>query len=146
MYRWRDERLQVLLAHPGGPFWETRDRGAWTVPKGMIEFAEDPLDAARREFFEEIGLEPEGPFTPLGSVTQRAGKVVWAWACEGDFDPKQLKSITCKVVWPPGSGRWITVPEVDRCEWYSLGEAAFKINAAQVGFLERLKTLLTPGR
>jgi predicted NUDIX family NTP pyrophosphohydrolase len=139
MYRWRAQQLQVLLAHPGGPFWESRDRGAWTVPKGMIEFGEDALDAAQREFFEEVGFWPEGPFLPLGSVTQRAGKVVTAWACEGDFECSKLKSITTKVVWPPGSGRWITVPEIDRCEWYTLADAAWKINSAQVRFLERLK-------
>jgi predicted NUDIX family NTP pyrophosphohydrolase len=134
--------VQVLLAHPGGPFWSKRDAGAWTLPKGTIETDEAPLEAARREFFEEIGMKPDGPFFPLGTVTQKAGKVVHAWACEGDFDPRDLSSNVMKVIWPPNSGKWLTVPEVDECGWFDLETAAVKINSAQAEFLTRLRQLL----
>jgi predicted NUDIX family NTP pyrophosphohydrolase len=142
LFRRRACGVQVLLAHPGGPFWSNRDAGAWTLPKGTIELDEAPIEAAQREFFEEIGMKPEGPFFPLGTVTQRAGKVVHAWACEGDFDPEQLSSNLMKVIWPPNSGKWLTVPEVDRCDWFDLESAAMKINSAQAEFLLRLRKLL----
>ncbi len=116
--------------------------GAWTLPKGAIEADEEPIEAAKREFGEEIGMHPEGPYFPLGTVTQRAGKVVHAWACEGEFDPNDLNSNLMKVIWPPNSGRWLTVPEIDECRWFDLETAALKINCAQAEFLVRLRQLL----
>ena len=142
LFRRRAGRLEVLLAHPGGPFWANRDAGAWTVPKGLAEPGEDLLSAARREFAEETGLRPDGPFLPLGDVRQKAGKVVHAWACEGAADPSQLTSNLMKVEWPPGSGKWIEFPEVDRCAWFDPVEARAKLNPAQVAFIDRLEAAL----
>src|SRR5688572_22388264 len=146
LFRRRDGRLEVLLAHPGGPFWANRDAGAWSIPKGLAEPGEDLLSAARREFAEETGLRPDGPFVPLGDIRQKAGKVVHAWACEGDADPSQLTSNTMKIEWPPGSGKRIEFPEVDRCEWFGPVEARAKLNPAQVAFVDRLEAALAaPG-
>jgi len=110
--------LELFLAHPGGPFWQGRDGGAWTIPKGVAEEGEDPMAAACREFEEETGILPLGPFIPLGSVRQKAGKVVHAWAWEGNADPDAIISNTTSAEWPRGSGRWLTFPEVDRCAWF----------------------------
>src|SRR5205814_3451337 len=118
LFRRPGGRLEVFLAHPGGPFWAARDDGAWTIPKGLVEPGEDPLAAARREFEEETGIRPAGPYLPLGSVRQKAGKVVHAWAWEGDADPEKVMSNTMSVEWPPGSGRRVAFPEVDRCAWF----------------------------
>jgi predicted NUDIX family NTP pyrophosphohydrolase len=134
--------VEVLLAHPGGPFWANKDAGAWSLPKGLIAPGEDLLATAQREFAEETGLHPAGPFLPLGSVRQKAGKVVHAWACEGDADPAQLTSNTTSAEWPPGSGKRIEFPEVDRCEWFDLAEARAKLNPAQVEFVDRLAAAL----
>jgi predicted NUDIX family NTP pyrophosphohydrolase len=134
--------MQVFLAHPGGPFWKTRDTGAWTIPKGIAEPGEDLLATACREFEEETGLHPLGPFLPLGAIRQKAGKVVHAWAWEGDADPEHVTSNTMKAEWPRGSGRWLTFPEVDRCGWFSLSIAREKINPAQRELLDRLEALL----
>jgi predicted NUDIX family NTP pyrophosphohydrolase len=134
--------LEVLLAHPGGPFWANRDDGAWTIPKGLLDGDEEPLAAALREFREETGYDPAGPFLPLGSVRQKAGKTVHAWACEGDLDPTSTRSNLMSLEWPPGSGRMQTFPEVDRCGWFTLAAARSKLNAAQVGFLDRLEGAL----
>jgi predicted NUDIX family NTP pyrophosphohydrolase len=142
LYRRRDGRLEVLLAHPGGPFWANKDAGAWTVPKGLAESGEDLLAAARREFAEETGLRPEGPFVPLGSVRQKAGKVVHAWACEGDADPAALTSNVMSAEWPPGSGYRVEFPEVDRCAWFTPAEAREKLNPAQAEFIDRLEAAL----
>jgi predicted NUDIX family NTP pyrophosphohydrolase len=141
MYRRRAGALEVLLAHPGGPFWKNKDLGAWTIPKGEVAEGEDPLATARREFEEETSLRPEGPFEPLGSVTQKAGKVVHAWAVEGDCDPAAVRSNTYKVEWPPRSGRWREFPEVDRAGWFGLDEARAKINSAQAELLDRVGEL-----
>jgi len=130
--------LEVFLAHPGGPFWAKRDAGAWTIPKGVVDEGEDLLDGARRELREETGLTPSGPFIALGSIKQKSGKTVHAWACESDADPSTITSNDTHAEWPRGSGRVITFPEVDRCAWFSLGEAARRINPAQVALLERL--------
>jgi predicted NUDIX family NTP pyrophosphohydrolase len=138
LFRRTNTGIEVLLAHPGGPFWAKRDAGAWTVPKGEIGPDEDPLDAACREFLEETGTLARPPFRPLGEVTQKAGKRVVAWACEGDLDPHSIASNTVTIEWPRGSGRSITFPEIDRCEWFSLDEAARRINPAQSAFLQRL--------
>jgi predicted NUDIX family NTP pyrophosphohydrolase len=134
--------LELLLAHPGGPFWASRDAGAWTIPKGVADEGEDLLAAARREFAEETGAVPEGPFLGLGSVRQKAGKVVHAWACEGDLDPARAVSNEMRSEWPRGSGRWITFPEVDRCGWFAPPEARLRLNPAQVELIERLESLL----
>jgi predicted NUDIX family NTP pyrophosphohydrolase len=142
LFRRRGGSLEVLLAHPGGPFWANKDAGAWTVPKGVVEPGEDLLSAARREFGEETGLRPEGPFLPLGNVRQKGGKVVHAWACEGDADPGALVSNKVSVEWPPGSGKRIEVPEIDRCGWFDPTVARAKLNPAQVEFLDRLVAAL----
>jgi predicted NUDIX family NTP pyrophosphohydrolase len=135
--------LEVFLAHPGGPFWEDRDLGAWTIPKGLVERGEDPLATAVREFEEETGIRPEGPFVPLGSVRQKAGKLVHAWAWEGEADARRVRSNTMRVEVPRGSGRWLTIPEVDRCEWFDAERAREKINPAQAELIDRLQAALS---
>ncbi len=145
LYRRPSGRLEVFLAHPGGPFWHNRDAGAWTIPKGVAEPGEDTLAAACREFEEETGVRPVGPFLPLGSIRQKAGKVVHAWAWEGDADPERATSNTMQTEWPRGSGRLYTFPEVDRCAWFDLQSAREKINPAQAEFIDRLELdLSTP--
>jgi predicted NUDIX family NTP pyrophosphohydrolase len=138
MFRRRRGRLEFLLGHPGGPFWKARDAGAWTIPKGGIATSESALDTAIREFREETGCEPQGPYLPLGTITQRAGKIVHAWAFEGDLDPAAAVSITTTLEWPPRSGRYIEIPEIDRVAFFEYDEAATLINAAQVTLLDRL--------
>ena len=142
LFRRREGGLEVFLAHPGGPFWRGRDEGSWTIPKGVLDPGEDPLAAARREFEEETGTRLDGPFLPLGSVRQKAGKVVHAWACEGDLDVTAVVSNVARTEWPPRSGRWITYPEVDRCAWFTPAEARARINAAQAELIERLEAAL----
>jgi predicted NUDIX family NTP pyrophosphohydrolase len=142
LFRRPDGRLEVFLAHPGGPFWVGRDAGAWTLPKGLLDAAEDPLAAACREFREETGLTPVGPFLPLGSVKQKAGKTIHAWAWEGDADPDGATSNTMRVEWPRGSGTWVTFPEVDRCAWFPPEAAREKLNPAQAEFVDRLVAAL----
>lgn len=142
LFRRTGGRLEVFLAHPGGPFWRHKDLGAWTLPKGLVDEGEDPLDGARREFREETGIEPTGPFLPLGEIRQKAGKRVHAWAWEGDADPAATVSNEMKTEWPRGSGRWITFPEVDRCAWFTPGEARARINPAQAELIGRLEALL----
>ena len=139
MYRMRGETLEVLLVHPGGPFWKKRDAGAWSIPKGEIEPGENPLAAARREFEEELGSKATGPFLPLGSVKQQAGKIVHAWAFRGDCDPSLAQSNTAKIEWPPKSGKETEIPEIDRAEFLPFSDAAQKINPAQIAFLDTLK-------
>lgn len=138
--------LEVLLAHPGGPFWTHRDLGAWTIPKGTVVPGEDLLDAARREFREETGHTPPAhaasQYLSLGDIQQLSGKLVSAWAFEGDFDPSGLVSNTSPIEWPPRSGREIEVPEIDRAEWFTLDAAREKILPAQIPFLDRLLGLL----
>jgi predicted NUDIX family NTP pyrophosphohydrolase len=140
MYRRMPGGVQVLLAHPGGPYWRAKDEGAWTLPKGEYEAPEEPLDAARREFQEETGSEAAGPFLPLGEIVQRSGKRILAWAFEGDFDPGQLRCNTFEIEWPPNSGRRQPFPELDRVAWFALGEARRKINPAQAAWLDRLES------
>src|SRR5882724_6223270 len=141
MYRVRGGELEFLLAHPGGPFWKDRDAGAWTIPKGELQPGEEPLVAAMREFQEEIGLKPEGEFIELKPITQKGGKVVHAWAFEGECDTTRIQSNTFQMEWPPRSGKFQTCPEVDRASFYGMAEAKQKINPAQVGFLEELQQL-----
>ena len=139
LYRIGDERLEVLLVHPGGPFWAKKDLGSWTIPKGEIVPGEDPLAAAIREFEEELGFAPQGKFLPLGMVSQKAGKNVHAWAFEGNCNPTALKSNTFTIEWPPHSGRMQEFPEVDRAEFFGMEEAKKKINQAQVNLLLELE-------
>jgi predicted NUDIX family NTP pyrophosphohydrolase len=139
LYRRRGDRLEVLLVHPGGPFWARRDEGAWSIPKGEYAAGEHPFDAARREFAEELGVEaPDRPVEDLGEVRQKGGKVVHAWALEGDLDATTVESNTFELEWPPRSGRMIEAPEVDRAEWFTVERARDKINHAQAEFLDRL--------
>jgi predicted NUDIX family NTP pyrophosphohydrolase len=142
MYRRRDGELEVFLVHPGGPFWAKKDLGAWTIPKGTYLEGEDPLDAAKREFTEETGFIAQGEFIELGSVTQAGGKVVCAWAFEGDCNPAELRSNTCTIIWPPRSQRAIEIPEVDRGAWFSIAEARQRILRSQLPFLDNLGQML----
>ena len=142
LYRRRPGGLEVLLVHPGGPFWSRKDFGAWSIPKGGHEAGETPLDAARREFREETGFSVEGPFLPLTPVRQAGGKVVSAWAVEGDLDATAVHSTTFKMEWPPKSGREQEFPEVDRAAWFPLDVAAQKILAGQRPLIEELPLLL----
>ena len=143
VYR-RGEKLEVLLAHPGGPFWAKKDAGAWTIPKGLVDPGEDLLAAARREFFEETGFRPAGPFTALSAVRQKSGKSVHAFACSGNFDPADLKSNSFEIEWPPKSGRRKSFPEIDRLAWLTLDAARSKMLAYQLPFLDELAASLTP--
>lgn len=143
LYRRRDSKLQVLLAHPGGPFYSRKDLGVWTIPKGEPDPGEDLLAAAQREFEEELGFRPEGEFLSLGSITQKSGKIVHAWATEGDWDPSLIKSNSFAMEWPPHSGRHVEFPEVDRAEFFDLEEAQRRINPAQIKLFTRLLQLLT---
>jgi len=133
--------LQVFLVHPGGPFWARKDEGAWSIPKGELAAGEEPLAAARREFEEETGCRAAGPFIPLTPITQRGGKVVHAWAVEGDCDPEQLRSNVFSLEWPPKSGKSQQFPEVDRAEWFSVPVALQKINPAQRAFVTELAAI-----
>jgi predicted NUDIX family NTP pyrophosphohydrolase len=138
MYRRRDGGLEIFLVHPGGPFWENKDAGAWTIPKGECGENETPIEAARREFAEETGFVAEGNLQELGSVKQSGGKIVHAWAMEGDCDPADLRCITCEFEWPPRSGKKIEIPEVDRGAWFSIPEARERILKGQAPLLDRL--------
>ncbi len=143
LYRRTRGELEALLAHPGGPFWTHREAGAWSIPKGLVHEGEDLLAAACREFEEETGIRPNGPFLSLGSVRQKAGKLIHAWAWEGDADPAGL---TCNVVrteWPRGSGRWLRFPEIDRWAWFDPQTAREKLNPAQAAFIDRLEAQLS---
>ena len=139
MYRIRGGALEVLLVHLGGPFWARKDAGAWFIPKGEIDPGEDEFSAAKREFEEETGFKPVGPFLTLGSVRHKSGKTVTAWAFEGDCDPSALKSNTFEMEWPPRSGKQSEFPEVDRAAFFTLDAASEKMHAAEFEFFVRLK-------
>jgi predicted NUDIX family NTP pyrophosphohydrolase len=144
MFRQRADQLEVFLVHPGGPYFRNKDDGAWTIPKGQIENDEDPLDAARREFVEETGLTPEGPYLPLVSVRQKGGKTVMGWAFRGDAaDPVTIHPNTFMLEWPPRSGRMREFPEIDFAAFFTVEEARRKLNPAQVAFLDELVQLVT---
>lgn len=138
MYRKRNDKIEVFLVHPGGPFWAKKDLGAWTIPKGEYEADEEPLAAAQREFLEETNFSATGPFVDLGAIRQASGKLVTAWAFAGDCDPAQLVSNTCLVEWPPRSKRQIEIPEVDQGHWFNLEEAAQRIRKEQAPLLNVL--------
>lgn len=142
LFRRCETRLEVLLAHPGGPFWASRHAGAWTIPKGGMHAGERPLDTAIREFREETGFEATPPFIALGSITQRSGKIVHAWAFEGDCDLTAFVSMEATTEWPPRSGRYLRVPEIDRAEFFTLDDARQAINVAQAELLDRLVAAL----
>lgn len=141
MYRRRRGELEVFLVHPGGPFWAKKDAGAWSIPKGEYRPGEDPLAAARREFREETGFAVAGEFIPLTPLTQPSGKIIQAWAVEGDCDAAAIRSNTFTLEWPPRSGLQPEFPEVDRAAWFTLTAAREKIIKGQVGFLEELGRL-----
>ena len=143
MFRRRGGALEVFLVHPGGPFWAKKDQGAWSIPKGEYEPDEDPLVAARREFAEETGIVPEGAFVALAPLRQSGGKLVRAFAFEGDLDPETIKSNTFVMEWPPRSGRQQEFPEVDRAAWFPLDVASQKILKGQAGLLAELAKLLS---
>ena len=139
VYKRRGDRLEVLLVHPGGPFWKNKETGAWRIPKGEPQADEELLPAALRELREEIGLEPPGDLQDLGTIQQKGGKTVHAWAVEVNSDAAVVQvSNSFELEWPPRSGKRQTFPEIDRAEFFSLEEAAIKINQAQRAFLERL--------
>ena len=142
MYRVNDGALQVLLVHPGGPFFQNKDDGAWSIPKGEPGAGEDLLDAAQREFVEETGFKASPPFIELSPITQKGGKVVHAWAFAGDCDPRRLQSNVFTLEWPPRSGRMQEFPEVDRADWFDRETAKRKIKPAQIPLLEDLCRLL----
>jgi predicted NUDIX family NTP pyrophosphohydrolase len=144
LFRRRPPDLEVMLVHPGGPFWAKKDLGAWSIPKGLADEGEDLLAAAKREFLEETGVTVEGEFLDLGAHKQPGGKIVVAWAHEGDFDPALLKSNTFAIEWPPRSGKTAEFPEVDRAAWYSIDEALEKINNGQKPIVAALRVSAIP--
>ncbi len=147
LYRYRERRLEVFLVHPGGPFWKNKDLGSWSLPKGEYESGENPLQAAQREFREETGFAPppaahQAAYIPLGEIRQPGGKLVTAWAVEGDCAAEEISSNTFELEWPPKSGRMQQFPEVDRAAWFSLADAVTKILPGQSAFLEILASHL----
>jgi predicted NUDIX family NTP pyrophosphohydrolase len=148
LFRVRDSGVEVMLVHPGGPFWARRDEGAWTIPKGEFDANESPLAAARREFREETGtdVDVDGPFHALQPVRQAGGKHVHAFAVEADFDAATLASNTFELEWPPRSGRLQRFPEVDRAAWFTLAHAAAKLHPAQRPWLDEIATVVLPAR
>jgi predicted NUDIX family NTP pyrophosphohydrolase len=145
LYRGIGDALQVLLVHPGGPFWAKKDAGAWSIPKGEYDEGEDKLAVAKREFEEETGgMPPQDGYIDLGEIVQPSRKVITAFAAEGDFDPATLKSNTFELEWPPKSGRKQTFPEVDRAAWFAPADARVKILPGQAAFIERLLAAIRP--
>ena len=145
MYRIKDGVLQVLLAHPGGPYFVKKEDWVWSIPKGEPDADEDLLVTAQRDFEEETGLKPTGPFIPLKPIQQKGGKIVHAWAFEGDCDPNAIRSNTFTMEWPSKSGKQQEFPEIDRAEWFDLATARTKIKAGQDGFLDELEMVLGSG-
>lgn len=143
LYKQGREGLQVFLVHPGGPFWKNKDAGAWSIPKGEFAEGEDPLKAAIREFFEETSQQVSGDFLELKPIKARSGKLIFAWALQGDIDPDKIVSNTFPLEWPPRSGKFIDVPEIDKGAWFLLNTALEKINASQATFLMELSAVLS---
>jgi predicted NUDIX family NTP pyrophosphohydrolase len=146
MFRIKDGVLQVLLAHPGGPYFAKKDEGYWTIPKGEPDGEEDLLVTAQREFEEETGIRSTRPLIPLQPIKQKGGKIVHAWAFEGDCDPAAIKSNTFTMEWPPKSGRQQEFPEIDRAEWFDLATARAKIKAGQEALIDELQAMKEPSR
>jgi predicted NUDIX family NTP pyrophosphohydrolase len=143
MYRFHGSELQVFLAHPGGPYADSKDEGFWTIPKGRQKRYERLFDAAKREFEEEVGIQPHGPYFELGSIRQRSGKIVHAWAFQGDWDDTQpIRSHTFDLAWPPRSGQTQAFPEIDEARFFALPEARRKLKSSQAPFLGRLVAML----
>jgi predicted NUDIX family NTP pyrophosphohydrolase len=142
MFRRREQEVEFFLVHPGGPFWQKKDLGAWSIPKGEYDPGEDPFEAAKREFEEETGMKPRGTFTPLGEIKQPGGKIISVWAVEGDWSTDAIRSNTFSIEWPPKSGQQKEFPEIDRAAWFRLEEARVRIVKGQVGFLGRLMSQL----
>lgn len=143
LYRHRENTFEVFLIHPGGPFWQNKDAGAWSIPKGLLDEGEDGLEAAKRELREETGHEPPpGPFLPLAPITQKGGKTVYAWAAAADFDSTVISSNTFPLEWPPKSGKWVNFPEVDRAGWFAPEAAKGKLLPAQWPQVEALQEIL----
>jgi len=142
LYRTTDSGIEVLLVHPGGPFWASKDEAAWSIPKGLCEAGEDLVAAARREFAEEVGSVPEGPLVPLGEFRQSNGKLVTVFALEAEFDPATLVSNTFEMEWPPRSGRLQQFPEVDRAEWVGLDLARYRLHKGQRPIIDALEQQL----
>ena len=140
-FRRRRGTTEVLLVHPGGPFWRNKDLGAWSIPKGEYGASEVPEDVARREFAEELGVEMTGKLLALGEIRQRGGKIVTAFATEADVDVANIRSNTFEIEWPPRSGKRQAFPEVDRAEWFDLDAARAKINGGQMALLDRIETI-----
>jgi len=146
LWRRGADRVEVLLAHQGGPFWTKKDLGHWTIPKGEVEPGEELVDVARREFQEETGhAVGDVALVELGQIRQKSGKTVFAWGANGDLDPSTAVSNTYDMEWPPRSGRIQSFPEIDRVEWFDLDEARRRLKAAQVPFLDRLEPTIAPG-
>jgi predicted NUDIX family NTP pyrophosphohydrolase len=144
LFRHRPAGVEVMLVHPGGPFWAKKDLGAWSIPKGLVDDGEEHLAAAKREFLEETGMAVDGEFLDLGTHKQPSGKTIAAWACEGDFDPAFLTSNTFPLEWPPRSGRMVEFPEADRAAWFAIDEALLKINKGQSPIVAALVERLAP--
>lgn len=138
LFRHRDSDIEVLLGHPGGPFWKKKDLGAWSIPKGLIAVSEPLLDAAKREFAEETGYVPRGKFIPLGDAKQPGGKIVHVWAVEDDWNTEELRSNMFEITWPPRSGKRLSFPELDRAGWFDVSAARERILTGQAVFLDRL--------
>ena len=142
LYRIQNDLLEILLVHPGGPFWAKKDDGAWTIPKGEFDDDEDPLDAAKREFEEETGQKVSGKFIELSPVKQKSGKLIYAWAVKGEMDPATIKSNEFEIEWPPRSGKKKSFPEIDKAGWFNLKEAQKKIIEGQFVLIKELETKL----
>lgn len=144
LFRLKNDLPEVLLAHPGGPFWANKDDGSWTIPKGEFTEEEIPLEAAKREFKEETGMTVTGKFIPLNPLKQKSGKIVYAWMVEGDLDSTKIISNTFELEWPPKSGIMKQFPEIDKAEWFNIEEAKEKINQGQLGFIKQLEQWIFP--
>lgn len=142
LFRRKKNILEVFLVHPGGPFWAKKDDGAWSIPKGEFDDNEDGLKAAKREFKEETGSDIHGNFIELVPIKQKSGKLVYAWAVEGDIDPTRIKSNEFEMEWPPRSGKMRTFPEIDKADWFTISGASLKINAGQLSLLKNLESKL----
>jgi predicted NUDIX family NTP pyrophosphohydrolase len=142
LYRFKNEKLEVMLVHPGGPYWAKKDNAAWSIPKGLFEENENPLEAAKREFKEETGLEVQGEFIELGKLKQPSRKIVQVWALDKDLDESKIRSNTFTLEWPKNSGIIKEFPEIDKAGWFDIEQAKTKITKGQLGFLEKLVDIL----